>query len=106
MNEFQFPGMESLAVKRDLTEAERTLAGVRERIAGLEALRDARAQLEENLERATEAVARAREEHGAAEGKASSAENALGPTKPVRRTWAPAFTRFSAAWIPAPWAST
>lgn len=69
--------LESLAVKRDLTEAERTLAGVRERIAGLEALRDARAQLEENLERAIEAVARAREEHGAAESKASSAENAI-----------------------------
>ena len=69
--------LESLAVKRDLTEAERTLSGVRERIAGLEALRDARVQLEENLERATEAVARAREEHAAAESKASSAENAI-----------------------------
>ena len=66
--------LEAVAVKRDLSEAQRTLTGIRERIAGLEALRDAREQLEESMARATEAVARAREEHDTANTRVTQVE--------------------------------
>ena len=52
----------SVATRRDLSESERTLVGVRERIAGLEDLRAAKTQLEEAVARASEAVAAARED--------------------------------------------
>ena len=66
--------LEAVAVKRDLSEAQRTLTGIRERIAGLEALRDAREQLEESMARATEAVTRAREEHDTANTRVTQVE--------------------------------
>jgi hypothetical protein len=69
--------LDGLAVKRDLSEAERTLTGVKERIAGLEALRDARAQIEENATRATEAVATARTEYAAANSKVEAVEGSI-----------------------------
>ena len=69
--------LEGLAVKRDLSEAQRTLDGVQERIAGLEALRDARVQLEENMERASDAVSSAREEHGLADNEVTRVEQSV-----------------------------
>ena len=69
--------LEAIGVKRDLSEAERTLEGVRERIIGLEALRDARAQLEESLERASANVTQVREEHAAADGRVSQVEQSV-----------------------------
>ncbi len=69
--------LDGLAVKRDLTEAQRTLGGVRERIAGLEALRNAREQLEENLARASEQVATAREDHARADAEVARVEQSV-----------------------------
>jgi DNA repair exonuclease SbcCD ATPase subunit len=69
--------LDGLAVKRDLTEANRTLTGVRERIAGLEALRDARSQLEDNFARAQEQVAAARDDHGRADAEVTRVEQSV-----------------------------
>ena len=69
--------LDGLSVKRDLTEAQRTLSGIRERIAGLEALRDARTQLEENFARASEQVAAAREDHGRADAEVTRVEQSV-----------------------------
>lgn len=71
------PLLENVAARRDLAEAERTLSGVRERIAALEALRDARSQLEEAAARATAAVAAAREELGAADARCEQKQSGV-----------------------------
>lgn len=54
--------LDSVGIRRDLSEAERTLSGVQERITGLEALRGAQEQLEEAAAASAASAASARQE--------------------------------------------
>lgn len=69
--------LETVGARRDFREAQRALQSIRERIEGLEALRAARAQLEEAVERAREATASARAEHAAVEAKVTQLEQSV-----------------------------
>ncbi len=69
--------LDAMAIKRDLTESARIADGLRERIAGLEALRSAKEQVVESRNRAVAAVEVARADLAVVEAKLSQLQSTL-----------------------------